>query len=187
MLALLGVALASASAAGPHSLPWVGLGAGKHGAYEWSAKAVRPTAPAGAKRAGARRPCLVVDTIWRTGRFELHRSESRQCVEPGEPLSATSAPLITSGAQPSTGADVQMTAIGMLFAAPTSVVTVLFCDGTHQTIHLRSIGGAEASVAGLESFRYAAFAVEGLWCAERISSRDAAGRTLWDSGDPEAA
>ena len=185
LLTLLALCAAPASAA--TDFPSIGLGGGKQGEYEWSAKAVHPAGPAGARPAAARRPCLVVNTTWQTGRFDIHRSISRQCVLRTELLTATSQPLIASGAQPSSGGDPEMTAVGMIFAPSARTVQVEFCDGGGQTIQLHSLDTSRFRDSGLRRFSYAAFAVRGSWCAARISALDGAGRVLWDSGNEEPA
>ena len=70
----------------------------------------------------------------------------------------------------------------MIFAPAARRVQVTLAGGRSMTIHLRRLSPGSAHDAGLERFRYAAFAVHGAWCVERIVSESATGRVLWDSG-----
>jgi len=47
---------------------------------------------------------------------------------------------------------------------------------------MQPIDSEQARRLGLGSFRYAAFSIRGVWCAERMVSLGAAGSVLWDSG-----
>ncbi len=180
-LALLGLCAATAIAAGTGPSPWVGLGGGKSGDYLWAVKAKRPAGPAGVGPEGARRPCLVVGTLWRVSPFSYHRSKNRQCVDADGSLDPRGAPLVASGAQPSSGGPADLTAVGMIFAPTARRVRVTECDGSSETIRLRELPADQASSAKLGRFSYAAFAVHGEWCAERLISEGASGRVLWDS------
>ncbi len=177
--------LAAGAGGETKSSPWIGLGAGKSGDYLWAVKAKRPDGPAGAGTSGAHRPCLVVGTTWRVSRFSFHRNKSKQCVDPDGSLEPRGAPLVASGAQPSSGAPADLTAVGMIFAASARSVRVTLCDGSAETIRLHEIPAADASSARLGRFSYAAFAVHGEWCAERLVSEGASGRILWDSAGEE--
>ena len=70
----------------------------------------------------------------------------------------------------------------MIFAARVRRVRISFLDGSRTTIHLEALQPGQARSAGLQRLRYAALAVHGRWCPQRLVSEDAAGRTLWDSG-----
>ena len=182
VVALLAALAAAPSSAGtPDSESGVGLGDGKLGDYVWSIKAKRPEGPAGAGPKGAKRPCLVVGTTWQSGQFDVHRSKYRQCADDAG-LTSSGPPLLASGMQPSTGAAAEMTAVGMIFAPAARRVSITLDGGERETIPLQILNPAQAGVAGLRRFRYAAFAVRGTWCAERLVSQDASGRPLWDSG-----
>jgi hypothetical protein len=127
----------------------------------------------------------MVGTSWRQGRFNYRRSKYRQCAgNPGR-LSSTEPPLIASAAQPGTGPAPALTAIGMVFAPAARRVEITLRDGEQMTVRLHRLNSAQARRAGLVRFRYAAFVVRGTWCAERVVSKDAAGRMLWDSGIDE--
>jgi hypothetical protein len=86
------------------------------------------------------------------------------------------------GVQPSTGAPVGMTAVGILADAAVRNVRVTLRGGSTQSIAVRRLAGRRARASGLGGLRYAAFAVRGWWCAERLVTLDAAGHPLWDSG-----
>lgn len=178
---ILPVLAATAFAARPADSPWVGLGGGKSGDYLWAVKAKRPEGPAGAGPSGAQRPCLVVGTLWRVSRFSYHRNKNRQCVDADDSLDPHQAPLVASGAQPSNGGPAELTAVGMIFAPTARRVRVTLCDGDEETIRLDELPASQASSAKLGRFSYAAFAVHGEWCAERLISEGVSGRVLWDS------
>lgn len=181
LLIVLALIASAAVAAVPESSPWVGLGGGKSGDYLWAVKAKRPDGPAGAGPSGARRPCLVVGTLWQVSRFSYHRNKNKQCVDPDASLAPREAPLVASGAQPSNGGRTELTAVGMIFAPTARRVLVTLCGGKQETIRLHELAASQASSAELGRFSYAAFAVHGEWCAERLVSEGASGRVLWDS------
>jgi hypothetical protein len=78
-----------------------------------------------------------------------------------------------------------MSAVGMIFAPAARRVRVTLAGGKTETIPLRDFDPAQGGAAGLGPFRYAAFAIHGTWCAERLVSLSGSGRTLWDSGIDE--
>ena len=174
---LMSSAAASASAAGHGAGPWLGLAAGHVGEYRWSVETRRPD---GAGGQGARRPCLLVGTIWQTGAFDYQRSRDRECASSAG-LSPTGPPLVASGAQPSTGAPPKVTAIGMIAAPAVRRIRVTFGDGSKRMIRLAALNPLQRQKADLGSLRYAGFAIHGQWCAERLVAESASGRTLWDS------
>jgi hypothetical protein len=163
----------AASAISAPAGPWAKLGAEDRGSYHWSVKA--------RTSAAAKGPCLLVAASWRSGPLEYHRSTYRECA-PAAALRRSGPPLIASGAQPSTGASVQMTAIGMIFAPAARSARITFAGGRTETIRLLKFDPAQAGTPELGRFRYAAFAVHGTWCAERLVSLGASGGVLWDSG-----
>ena len=73
----------------------------------------------------------------------------------------------------------------MIFAPAVERVRVTYGSGATATLSLNQLSRGQARDANLHRFRYTAFAVRGLWCAERLVSLDAAGRPLWDSGTDE--
>lgn len=182
---MLAVSGAVARAAAPKPGPWLGLDGGQMGKYEWSVKVHRPGAVVGAGSQGADRPCIFVSATWRLGRFDYHRSTYRQCAGFPDHLTAREAPLIASAGQPSTGRTPKMTAVGMLVAPAARRVQITFAGGRKMTLALRRLQAGEARRARLAPFRYVAFVVRGAWCAERLLTEGASGRTLWDSGVDE--
>jgi hypothetical protein len=183
MFAVLGLFVflgARAASAAPATRAWVGLDNGRVGDYLWEVKAKRRQGSAG--RAGAERPCLLVGTTWELGPFNYRRSRFRACTGPGGRLTASEAPLIATGVQPSSGTSVDMTAVGMIFAPAVRRVQVTLSDGRQQAIPLLKLKPSQARSARLDRFEFAAFAFRGLWCAERMVSESATGKILWDSG-----
>jgi hypothetical protein len=75
-----------------------------------------------------------------------------------------------------------MTAVGMIFAPAVRQVQITLSSGREEVVHLHKFSHRQAHSARLSRFEYAAFATRGLWCAERMISLGATGRTLWDSG-----
>ena len=179
-IALIAFAAGTAFASSPAS--WTGLAGGKVGEYLWSVKAKRQGGEAGAGPQGAQRPCLLVGTTWEISRFSYRRSKYRNCVDPSGRIANSEPPLIATGVQPTNGQSVKMTAVGMIFPASARHARVTLSDGEVTTIDLNPLAPADAHAAGLGRLRYAAFAVHGQWCPQRIVSRDGSGRILWDSG-----
>jgi hypothetical protein len=183
MLAAFVVLALSGARSAPALTPsgaWVGLDNGRVGDYLWEVKAMRRQGSSG--NAGAQRPCLMVGTTWELSPFNYRRSRFRACTGPAGRLVAGEAPLIATGVQPSSGSKVDMTAVGMIFAPAVRRVQVTLSDGRLQTIDLRKLSAGQARNAKLNRFEYTAFAFRGLWCAERMVSESATGKTLWDSG-----
>lgn len=179
-LALLAGA-AGASANSQASRDAIGLGGGRLGEYLWNVEAMRPDGARGSGPGSAQGPCLLVGTKWQVGPLSFRRSRSRECAGSTE-LTATGPPLTAAGAQPSTGAHPRLTAVGMIFAPAARSVQVTLAGGRSTTIRLRLPSSTQVHDAGLERFRYAAFAVHGPWCVERMVSEGVSGRVLWDSG-----
>lgn len=175
LLGLLGaLVLAAAFAASAVSAPdgsWAKLGAEDRGSYNWSVKA---------RTSAAKRTCLLVAASWRSGPLEYHRNTYRDCASAAA-LSRSGPPLIAS-AQPSAGISVKISAIGMIFSSAARRVRITFGGGRTEAIRLRRFEPGHARGLGLPSFRYAAFAIGGEWCAERLVSLSASGAVLWDSG-----
>jgi hypothetical protein len=159
--------------------PWTGLKSGRVGDYLWEVKAKRK---AGTGAAGIRQPCLLVGTTWELGPFNYRRSRYRACAGAEGHLTAADPPLIATGVQPSSGTAVDMTAVGMIFAPAARMVRVTLPGGLEETIHLRRFSHHQARAARLSRFEYAAFAIRGLWCAERMVSLSGTEKVLWDSG-----
>jgi hypothetical protein len=162
----------AAPAAAPDS--WTGLKSGRVGDYLWEVKAKR--------KDDARQPCLLVGTSWELGPYNYRRSRYRACAGADGHLTAADPPLVATGVQPSTGNSADMTAVGMIFAPAVRQVRITLSDGREEIVHLQKFSARQARSARLSRFEYAAFAVRGLWCAERIVSIGATGGTLWDSG-----
>ena len=165
-------------AAAAQSDPWTGLKSGRVGDYLWEVKAKRKDGG----QAGAQQPCLMVGTTWELGPFNYRRSRYRACAGAEGHLTAADPPLIATGVQPSSGDSVDMTAVGMIFAPAARRVRITRSDGGQETIQLHRFSYRQAREARLTRFEYAAFATRGVWCAERIVSLSATGKTLWDSG-----
>jgi hypothetical protein len=70
----------------------------------------------------------------------------------------------------------------MVSAPAVRRVRITFRGGSEETIQMQPIHSEQARRLGLGRFRYAAFAIRGAWCAERLVSLGAAGSVLWDSG-----
>lgn len=180
MLALIGLFATQAVAAGGSSDSWVGLKSGRVGDYLWEVKTKRKSEGGGPQ--GAERPCLMVGTTWELSPFNYRRSRYRACAGASGHLTAVDPPLIATGVQPSSGEVVDMTAVGMIFAPAARRVRITLSSGRQQTVALHKFSASQARSARLERFEYAAFAIRGIWCAERMVSETAAGKVLWDSG-----
>jgi len=163
----------AAAAAAPAD-PWTGLQSGRVGEYVWEVKTKR--------KGGAQQPCLLVGTTWELGPFNYRRSRYRACAGEEGHLTAADPPLIATGVQPSSGEAVDMTAVGMIFAPAARRVRITLSDGRQETIQLHRFSRRQARSARLSRFEYAAFAIRGLWCAERMVTLSATGAALWDSG-----
>jgi hypothetical protein len=175
---------AAASLAASSSDAWTGLDSGRLGDYVWEVKAKRQGGAGGGEE-GAQRPCLLVGTTWELGPYNFRRSRYRACTGASSQLTAANPPLLATGVQPSSGNSVKMTAVGMIFAPAVREVRITLTGGQEKTVRLHRLSIAQSRSARLERFEYAAFAIRGLWCAERLVSLTATGRTLWDSGTDE--
>jgi hypothetical protein len=176
---LLLLCCAQAASAAPATDTWTGLDKGRVGEYQWEVNAKRKP---GTGQEGVQQPCVQVGTTWELGPFNYRRSKYRACASAAGSLTASDPPLVATSVQPSSGESVQMTAIGMMFAPAARVVRISLSDGRQETIHLHRLSRSQATAARLSRFEYAAFAIRGLWCAERMVSQSASGKTLWDSG-----
>ncbi len=182
---LLLLAVVRAAPASPRAASWTQLASGSRGDYFWSVKVNLGEGPTEAGSLGAQRPCLLVGAGWRSGALEYHRSRYRECAA-GASLSRTGPPLIAIGAQPSTGAPVRFSAVGMVFPPAARRVRITYGDGSSETVRLlRLPKSSRGRASGLGGLRYAAFATHGTWCAERLVSLGAGGKVLWDSGVDE--
>jgi hypothetical protein len=119
--------------------------------------------------------------MWRSGPLEYHRSRYRECGS-GDALSNVGPPLVALGVRPAGGGSGQTSVVGMISAPAVRGIRMTLPSGAQQTIRLQPIDSERARRLGLGRFRYAAFAVSGAWCAERLESLGAAGSVLWDSG-----
>lgn len=173
---LLGVACSQA-ATGP---PWTKLDASRGSDYAWAVK-VKPGGGRGGRVPEEPGPCVLVDTMWRSGPLEYHRSKYRECGS-GQGLSEVGPPLVATGMRPAGGRAGQMSVVGMISAPAVRRIRITFRDGAEETIQMRPIDSEQAQRLGLGRYRYAAFAIRGVWCAERLVSLSAAGGVLWDSG-----
>jgi hypothetical protein len=156
--------------------PWTGLKSGRVGDYLWEVKAKRKAGT------GAQQPCLLVGTTWELGPFNYRRSRYRACAGEEGHLTASDPPLVATGVQPSSGMNIDMTAVGMIFAPAARSVRITLSDGSQETIQLRRFSAKQAHSARLSRFEYAAFARQGVWCAEQMVSYSGTGKVLWDSG-----
>lgn len=178
---LLALAAPGAGASGETN-PWLGLAGGQVGQFEWSVKVKRP--PSAAGLSGEQRPCLMVGTKWEQSSYSFRRSRFRTCADATSKLTRRAPPLIASGVQPPTGKK-GITAVGILVAPAVQRLAVTLSDGSRTVIHLDRLTPHQARAARIRRFRYAAFVVRGVWCADRLATLNAQGRVLWDSGSTE--
>jgi hypothetical protein len=173
---LLGAA-GSQAAAGPS---WMKLDASRGSGYAWAVK-VKPGGGRVSRVSEEPGPCVLVETMWRSGPLEQHRSKYRECGS-GQALSDVSPPLVAMGMQPAGDGSGKMSVVGMISGPAVRRVRITFRGGAEETIQMRPIESEQARRLGLGRFRYAAFAIRGVWCAERLVSLGAGGGVLWDSG-----
>jgi hypothetical protein len=165
--------------------PWLKVGSGSAGSYRWWVQMKRPDGTAGEGRLGALRPCLLVGTKWVRGPLEFERSRYRVCTEGDAPLRPNGPPLFGASMQPQTGQATGFTAVGLIVPAGVQRVQAISLSGRVKNVPLRPLTAAEASVAHLGHLRFTAFSARGEWCPDRLITRSATGRILWDSGvDP---
>jgi hypothetical protein len=179
-LILLGGLLLGAAcsrAAGP---PWMKLDASRGSDYAWTVK-VKPGGAQLSRVPEEAGPCVLVDTMWRSGPLEYHRSKYRECGS-GQGLSDAGPPLVAMGMRPAGSGSRQMSVVGMISAPAVRRVRITLRGGAEETIQMQPIDSEQARRLGLGRFRYAAFAIRGVWCAERLVSLTEAGSVLWDSG-----
>lgn len=185
-LALLAFPAPSGAGAFEHNA-WIGLARGQLGDFQWSVKVKRPEGRAGAGPLGALRPCMLVGTKYEPGSAGFSRSQYRACASANGRLSASDPPLLRSGGLTSTGAPAGITAVGIVAPPAVHRFRVTLSNGNTVPIPLHRLTRQQAHRARLGRFRYAAFAVRGNWCAERVVTLNAKGAPLWDSGTDEYA
>jgi hypothetical protein len=156
------------------------LDASRGSDYAWTVK-VKPGGGQVSRVPQEHGPCVLVDTMWKSGPLEYHRSKYRECGS-GQGLSDAGPPLVATGMRPAGSASGQMSVVGMIAAPAVSRVRITLQGGAEKTIQMQPIDSEQARRLGLGRFRYAAFAIRGVWCAERLVSLGAAGSVLWDSG-----
>jgi hypothetical protein len=171
------IAPPAAGAAAP--TPWLRIADGRLGDFEWSVKIRRPDGSS----SGALGPCLLVGAKWQLSSFSFRRSRYRTCTNGDGRLTALDPPLIGSGVL--TGDDKGITAVGIVVPPAVRRLRVTLSDGHTSAIPLQRLTPQQARRARLGRFRYAAFAVRGSWCAERVVTLNARGAPLWDSGTDE--
>ncbi|HEX6229188.1 MAG TPA: hypothetical protein VFZ41_06960 [Solirubrobacterales bacterium] len=186
-LILLSLSVAPATASAPAAGEWAELDSGRLGDYLWSVKAKHAGTGARTGSRAAKSSCLVVRTKWNLGPYDFRITRYRRCGDGSSRLAPTQRPLIVSGELPRTPTRPKLTTVGMIFSAAIRRVRVTLADGSRRTIRLDRLSSFEARSTGLERVSYAAFSVRGPWCAERLVSQSAAGRTLWDSGAHDLA
>jgi hypothetical protein len=186
ILVALGIAFcaSSAPASAPFAGPWVKLDGGQVGPYSWSVGANR-AAQGRASDARSQNPCLQVGALLRTGPLSYLRQRYRACAPTSGRPRATQPPVIANATQPSNGGPARMSAVGMLVPASVQRLEVTLADGVGRAVPLRDLSRRQARATSLPGYRYAAFVVRGDWCAERMLTEAAGGRTLWDSGPRE--
>lgn len=180
LILLGGLLLAAASSQAAAGLSWMKLDASRGSDYAWAVK-VKPGGSRVGRVSGESGPCVLVATMWRSGPLEYHRSRYRECGT-ARALSNVGPPLVAMGVRPASGGSGQMSVVGMISAPAVRRIRITLQGGDQETVRLQPIDPARAQRLGLGRFRYAAIAVRGVWCAERLESLDAAGSVLWDSG-----
>jgi hypothetical protein len=170
-------ATCSQAAAGP---AWMKLDASRGSDYAWAVK-VKPGGGQVSRVPEEPGPCVLVTTMWRSGPLEYHRSKYRECGS-GQALSDAGPPLVALGVRPAGSGSEQMSVVGMISGPAVRQIRITLRGGAQKTIDLEPIDSPRARLLGLGRFRYAAFAIRGVWCAERLESLGAAGSVLWDSG-----
>ena len=180
LILLGGLLLGAASSQAATGPAWTKLDARRGPDYAWAVK-VKPGGSQGSRVSEEPGPCVLVSTMWRSGPLEYHRSRYRECGS-GEGLNSLGPPLVATGMRPAGDESGQVSVVGMISAPAVRRVRITYGGGAQETIQLQPIDSGQARRLGLGRFRYAALAIHGVWCAERLESLDAAGRVLWDSG-----
>jgi hypothetical protein len=117
----------------------------------------------------------------RHGRFSYDRSKFRDCVVDSPGLTRSAAPLLVGGTHLGGADGLRMTVFGVLAAAGTRQVRVTVSDGlddTHVSARLEPIALRASRATDL---RFAAIALPGRHCVERLATKSALGKTLWQS------
>lgn len=175
-----GLLLGAASSRAADGPAWMKLDASRGSDYAWAVK-VKPGGSQVGRVPEESGPCVLVSTMWRSGPLEYHRSKYRECGS-GQALNDVGPPLIALGVRPAGDGSGQTSVVGMISAPAVRRIRITLPGGTQETIQLQPIDSERARLLGLGRFRYAAFAIPGVWCAERLESLGATGSVLWDSG-----
>lgn len=154
------------------------LDQGKVGPYRWAVGVSR----SGGKN-GWRRPCVAVQSedTTATGEHDFGSSESRICGS-----LSLAGPSIDRSYLDEGGKDAA-TVYALVFVPRVRTLQAVFENGGERRIPLRSLNETQRRNAGVRPLRFAAFALKGSVCMQRLIGYDAAGKVVYvdDEGDCE--
>lgn len=168
VLALAGASLAAAASTPSASVP---LARGQQSSYSWIVSASRLDAGSGAAQ-----PCLSVAITHRKSRFSYARSRFRDCAPSS--LSRSAQPLLAGGTHLANPGQPSMTVFAVATAPVVSRVRMTVAGSGPTTVPVRE-PEAIKGLHGPKHFGIAVIALHGTACVERLETKSAAGRTLW--------
>jgi hypothetical protein len=181
---LLALTLSATATALATPASWNRLADGHDGKYSWAVKLGSRSGTSLGREAMA--PCLRVAITLHHGRHSLGRSIFRDCAITPATSRRSGPPLLAGGSQLGQSDGAGMTVFGIVSVAAARQVHLIFADGSEATASLKpqQPDSSASRAAGLGDLRYAVLALPGAHCIERMVSRSAGGKTLWE-GAPE--
>jgi hypothetical protein len=146
------------------------LAAGRLGTYSWTVEA---------SRLAGSRPCVVVAITHHHGPFSYDRSKFRDCVPGSTGFARSTPPLVVGGVHQSGADGSRMTVFGILAPGNARKVRATVSDdpgAAHVNTRLEPVAPTADRTLGL---RFAAIALPGSHCVERVATENAVGRALW--------
>jgi hypothetical protein len=94
-------------------------------------------------------------------------------------LSRSGPPIFTGGTLFDQADGEGMTVFGVIATAATRHLHLAFSDGSQTTVSLQRVSSSRSGAEPLGNLRYGVLVLRGARCLERMVSRSAAGKTLW--------
>lgn len=162
---VLGVILASVSVSSAAEGPTTMVGHGRAGRFQWAVNA-RPE-----------RRSICLEVVAYDPRVAADEEGRGQCSYP----SPRRGILLVTSNRKRRKEEPKITVIGAALNPVIKRVVVVSFDGARVFLRPRSIGRPNISTR-VRDFRYLAFAVRGVWCAQRVITYDSNGHRRWSVG-----
>ena len=150
--------------------PAAPLATGQLGTYSWSVEA---------SHLGGSRPCVIVAITHHHGPFSYDRSKFRDCVPSATGLARSTPPLVAGGVHLGGADGSRMTVFGVLAAGDARKVRVTVSDDPGRPTSAPACSPSRRRRVGTHDLRFAAIALPGSHCVERLATENAVGKALW--------